>query len=67
MISRRPENGGDVEFAEYGALEAAFANAEVHPGDLKAGAEVRLNALLEPVRRIFETPELVPVDVPTTH
>lgn len=31
----------------------------IHPGDLKASVEVALNQLLEPIRKKFETPELL--------
>jgi hypothetical protein len=36
-------------------LEAVFARLEIHPGDLKVAAEVRLDQLLDPVRKIFLT------------
>ncbi len=31
----------------------------MHPGDLKGGIEKALNELLEPMRRDFETPEMI--------
>ncbi|XP_066991802.1 tyrosine--tRNA ligase, cytoplasmic isoform X2 [Anabrus simplex] len=57
-ISRAPENGGDVSFATYEALEMAFSKVEVHPADLKASVEVYLNQLLDPIRKAFQKPEL---------
>jgi len=58
LITRSPENGGNMEYSNYDELEAAFARSELHPGDLKAAVEVRLNQLLDPVRKIFEQPEM---------
>lgn len=40
-------------------MESDFSQALLHPGDLKAAVEMRLNALLEPIRKTFEAPELV--------
>lgn len=40
-------------------MESDFSESLLHPGDLKAAVEMRLNALLEPIRKIFEAPELV--------
>lgn len=57
-VPRREENGGDVDYENYELLESAFAREEVHPGDLKAGVEVYINQLLEPIRKTFEDPKL---------
>ncbi|XP_043244725.1 tyrosine--tRNA ligase, cytoplasmic-like [Amphibalanus amphitrite] len=57
-IERAEENGGNVDYAEFAALETAFAAQEIHPGDLKATVERHLNRLLDPIRREFEAPEL---------
>lgn len=46
--------GGDISFSKYEDLEAAFANQEIHPGDLKSAAEVYINRLLNPIRKEFE-------------
>lgn len=40
-------------------MEKDFAEARLHPADLKGAVEIRLNELLEPVRQIFQAPELV--------
>ncbi|KAJ8315562.1 hypothetical protein KUTeg_007712 [Tegillarca granosa] len=58
VISRSPENGGDITYKSYEELEKAFAKELLHPGDLKAGVEVYLNKLLDPIRKEFESPEL---------
>merc|ERR1712223_724700 len=58
VIERKPENGGNVSFDTYEGLEEAFAKEQVHPGDLKAAVETYLNRLMDPVRKIFESPEL---------
>lgn len=34
-ILRKPENGGDKEYASYADLEADFVSGALHPGDLK--------------------------------
>jgi tyrosyl-tRNA synthetase len=39
-------------------LKASFGAGEMHPGDLKASVETYLNRLMDPVRKIFESPEL---------
>merc|ERR1711868_160780 len=55
----RPEaHGGNVEFDDFDSLEAAFGKEEIHPGDLKSSVETYLNRLMDPVRKIFESPEL---------
>ncbi len=33
----------------------------LHPGDLKSGIEKQLNALLQPIRDAFATPELTAI------
>lgn len=58
IVSRKPENGGDVKFKKFEDLENAFAKEEVHPADLKAATEIYINKLLEPIRKKFEEPEL---------
>jgi len=46
--------GGDVSFSKYEDLEAAFANQEIHPGDLKNAVQIYINRLLDPIRKEFE-------------
>merc|ERR1712168_94677 len=58
IISRPEEHGGEINFANFEDLEQAFAKEEIHPGDLKGAVEKYLNRLLDPVRKIFEAPEL---------
>ncbi|XP_022693112.1 tyrosine--tRNA ligase, cytoplasmic-like [Varroa jacobsoni] len=58
-IRRTPENGGDVCYESYEALENDFIALKLHPGDLKTLVEEQINRLLDPIRKIFETsPEL---------
>ncbi|ORY02523.1 tyrosyl-tRNA synthetase [Basidiobolus meristosporus CBS 931.73] len=55
----RPEKyGGNVVYTNYEALEADFANKEIHPGDLKKSVIEVLNRMLDPIRKVFEDPEL---------
>jgi len=46
--------GGNVSFSKYEDLEAAFANQEIHPGDLKNAVQIYINRLLDPIRKEFE-------------
>lgn len=57
-ISRPEQHGGDAIFETFDDLEQSFAKEEIHPGDLKSAVEKYLNGLLDPVRKIFESPEL---------
>jgi hypothetical protein len=58
LITRSPENGGNIVYFTYEELEAAFVRSELHPGDLKDAVAVRLNELLDIVRKYFEQPEM---------
>lgn len=57
-VKRKPENGGDVTYMTYDELEKSFAEEKLHPADLKASVEIYINKLLEPIRKVFESPEL---------
>ncbi|XP_019617344.1 PREDICTED: tyrosine--tRNA ligase, cytoplasmic-like [Branchiostoma belcheri] len=57
-VERKPENGGSVTFKDYESLEKAFAEQSIHPGDLKPAVERELNRLMEPVRQVFQTPDM---------
>lgn len=52
-IPRTEEFGGDVNFATYEELEAAFKKEAIHPGDLKSAVEIYINKLLDPIRKDF--------------
>ncbi|ORZ37211.1 tyrosyl-tRNA synthetase [Catenaria anguillulae PL171] len=55
----RPEKfGGNSEYATPEALEEAFKNKEVHPGDLKKAVAKALNDVLEPIRQAFDNDEM---------
>ncbi|KAL1131979.1 hypothetical protein AAG570_011590 [Ranatra chinensis] len=58
IVWRDESNGGNIEFERYEELEKCFASQELHPGDLKSSVEVYINRLLNPIRKIFQTPEL---------
>jgi len=58
VITRPAEHGGDIVFPTYEELEQAFGKEDVHPGDLKAAVEKYLNRLMDPIRKIFESPAL---------
>ncbi|XP_057321499.1 tyrosine--tRNA ligase, cytoplasmic [Microplitis mediator] len=55
LVPRAKDFGGEIEFDKYEDLEAAFAKEIIHPGDLKAAAEVLINKLLDPIRKEFES------------
>lgn len=57
-ISRNEANGGDLNFDTYEELEICFSEEKLHPADLKAAVEFYINRLLDPIRKIFENPEL---------
>eukprot|EP00388_Colpodella_angusta_P045028 GDKK01064739.1.p1 GENE.GDKK01064739.1~~GDKK01064739.1.p1 ORF type:complete len:417 (-),score=137.23 GDKK01064739.1:77-1327(-) len=54
-ISRSEANGGDVTFTSEEEFIEAYKRGDLHPGDVKPALAKALNALLEPVRRHFET------------
>jgi len=56
-ITRPEKFGGNTLYESYEDLEKAFAEKQIHPGDLKMSAANALNALLEPIRKEFESPE----------
>lgn len=58
VIPRSAEHGGDIIYEAYEPIEEDFAKEKLHPGDLKAGVEVYINKLLEPIRKTFEEPKL---------
>lgn len=51
-IRRAPENGGDVCYESYEALENDFIALKLHPGDLKTLVEEQINRLLDPIRKV---------------
>jgi tyrosyl-tRNA synthetase len=52
-VERPAKFGGAIEFQDYGELERAYAEGNLHPQDLKNGVAEALIAILEPVRRYF--------------
>ncbi|KAI9340270.1 tRNA synthetases class I-domain-containing protein [Obelidium mucronatum] len=60
FVIKRPEKfGGDIRFVGFNAVFQAFQDKKLHPADLKSGAADALCALLAPIRKTFEDPELV--------
>uniref|UniRef100_A0A4W5KRK2 tyrosine--tRNA ligase n=1 Tax=Hucho hucho TaxID=62062 RepID=A0A4W5KRK2_9TELE len=57
-IKRDLKFGGDKTYTVFEEVEKEFGEELIHPGDLKAGVEVALNKLLDPIRKKFESPEL---------
>ena len=53
VLTRKPEDGGDVTFHDAAALEQAYASG-VHPGDLKPVVRDGTDALLQKVRKAIK-------------
>ncbi|MFA5929536.1 MAG: tyrosine--tRNA ligase [Candidatus Micrarchaeia archaeon] len=53
-ITRPAKFGGDVEFATYSDLCAAYVGGKLHPMDLKGATAAALAKMLEPSRKYFE-------------
>lgn len=58
LVLRDEANGGNLKFQTYNELEKYFAEQKLHPADLKASVETYINKLLDPIRKIFERPDL---------
>jgi tyrosyl-tRNA synthetase len=54
-IERSAKFGGPVEFQSFHELESAFRQGKLHPQDLKNSVADELAAILEPVRKYFES------------
>ena len=55
FIERKEENGGNVLYESYDKLCQDYKDEKVHPGDLKPAVAKSINAMIEPVRKHFET------------
>lgn len=54
VVFRRPEKfGGDLLCSSYGELEQVYASGQLHPMDLKNGAAIYMNKILETVRSVI--------------
>ncbi|KAJ1732320.1 Tyrosine--tRNA ligase cytoplasmic [Coemansia biformis] len=58
VVTRKEEYGGNVVYSSFDDLERDFAEEKVHPGDLKNSVTAALNAMLDPIREYFDTPEM---------
>lgn len=56
-VKRSPENGGDITFKTVEEFKMSYASERLHPADLKAALACKINRLLEPVRKHFQTDE----------
>lgn len=54
-ISRSEQNGGNIEYTSYEALEADYLANKIHPGDLKPAVAKAINELIKPIRDHFMT------------
>jgi tyrosyl-tRNA synthetase len=52
-VERKADNGGNITYHSYLALETDFAQGKLHPGDLKSALARVLNQLIQPVRDHF--------------
>lgn len=55
LVERPAKFGGNVEFLSFDELKNSFAKGELHPTDLKNAVASELNALMEPMRKHFES------------
>ncbi len=56
---KRPEKfGGDAIYESYEKLEADFVNGKMHPMDLKSAMGEKLVVMLEPARKMLNTPKM---------
>ncbi|KAJ1861832.1 Tyrosine--tRNA ligase cytoplasmic [Coemansia sp. RSA 2703] len=58
VILRPEQYGGNAVYNDVESLERDFAEGKIHPGDLKKSVAAAINALLEPIRAHFATPEM---------
>jgi tyrosyl-tRNA synthetase len=56
-IERDEKWGGPVDYPTYDEVHAAFAAGDLSPEDLKLGLADAINAILEPIRVEFASPE----------
>lgn len=54
LITRPAKFGGDISFASYAELEAAYAAGKVHPADLKGAVAESIEKAVKPIREHFE-------------
>lgn len=52
VVSRKPENGGDLRFSDAAELRSVFASGALHPGDLKPSVRDAIDAILERMRKL---------------
>ena len=48
-VRRKPENGGDRDYATAAELVTDYASGALHPGDVKPALAKALNSILQPV------------------
>ncbi|MDA4125391.1 MAG: tyrosine--tRNA ligase [Thaumarchaeota archaeon] len=53
-VERPDKYGGNIDFASYPELEAAFREGKLHPADLKKGVSDSLDRIISPIREHFE-------------
>ena len=59
FVINRPEKfGGEISFATYEDMEAAYISKSLYPGDLKLGVTDAINNMLEPIRQELSTDEV---------
>lgn len=57
-INRHERYGGPISYESYDDVEKAYLDKSLFAGDLKTGVIDALDALIEPIRRAFESEEL---------
>ena len=58
IIPRHEKYGGKIIYKSFEDLSKEFINKKIHPVDIKLGVSSWLIKLLEPLRNLFNTPEM---------
>jgi len=58
VINRKEKFGGPIVYTSIINVRNAFQNETLHPGDFKLGMIDSFDLILEPIRKIFNTPDL---------
>ena len=57
VVSRSPDNGGDVTYETVDALQNDFVNGSLHPADLKASVANIMVGVLEQLSTAMKQPD----------
>mmetsp|Transcript_38174 Transcript_38174/g.87333 ORF Transcript_38174/g.87333 Transcript_38174/m.87333 type:complete len:757 (-) Transcript_38174:206-2476(-) len=55
VVTRKPENGGDLQFSSGEEIRNSFVKGDLHPGDLKPSVRDGVDAILDRVRKVVSS------------